>query len=132
MVEQADWTKLKILRVESFEDYEFIRLLRTDPRTEHGFLTKAVITPNDQLAYMFKHKNDYYICYYNQLRVGYCGVVDNDIRFCVVPYYNGMGIGKFMLRHIKNFHPNATGKIKRDNLGSIKAFQKEGIKFTIL
>jgi len=132
MVEQAEWTKMKILRVESFEDYEFIRQLRTDPRTESGFLTKAVISPSDQIEYMSKHKDDYYVCYYNQLRVGYCGVIDNDIRFCVVPYYHGMGIGKFMLRHMKNLYPEATGRIKRENFGSIMAFQKEGIKFTIV
>jgi GNAT superfamily N-acetyltransferase len=114
------------------EYYEFVRVLRTHPETQSGFLVSATITPEDQRAYMEKHSLNYYVCLLYGSPAGYIGVVDGDIRFCTDPDLQGMGVGSFMLSKIKKLYPEATGRILKDNIGSQKAFDKCGIKYTIL
>jgi len=55
---------------------------------------------------------------------GFVGVVSNDIRFCVDRNYQEKGCGTEMLLFTKKFFPNAIGKVKLDNVGSNKAFEK--------
>lgn len=112
--------------------YEFVRRLRLDPQTQHGFLEHNDITPEQQRVYMSKHAHEHVVCLYGEIPVGYAGVVDGDIRFCVVPYYHGKGFGTFMLEWVRCQWPSATGQIKASNAGSIGAFRKVGIPFTII
>ena len=44
------------------EYWDFVRTLRTDPRVQHGFIEKADITIEQQIEYMYKHWQEYFIC----------------------------------------------------------------------
>jgi RimJ/RimL family protein N-acetyltransferase len=114
------------------EYYEFVRKLRTDPRVASGFLQEVDISPDDQIRYMRKHGGSYFVCLLLGEPVGYAGVVDNDIRFCTHPYYQGMGVGTFMLDNLRQYFPEATGRIKKENTASQKAFDKCGIPYTLI
>ena len=47
--------------------------------------------------------------------VGYVGVVDNDIRVCTHPDFQGKGLGKFMIDEAMKIWPNAEAKVKKNN-----------------
>jgi GNAT superfamily N-acetyltransferase len=114
------------------EFYEFVRLLRMHPETKSGFLEEAAITPKQQIKYMERHQYNYYICLLYGSPVGYIGVIDNDIRFCTDPDFQGMGVGSFMLSKIQKLYPDATGRILKKNIPSQKAFDKCGIDYSII
>ena len=111
----------------------FIKNLRTDPAIKKDFIEQIdEITIEDQVNYMAEHAKDYFIAYYYGLPVGFGGVIEDDIRYAVIPYYHGKGFGTQILKRIKNRNPNATGKIKKSNLGSMKAFMNAEIKYTLI
>lgn len=106
--------------------YNFIRLLRTHPENQVGFLEKVEITQEQQNDYMSKYGKYYYVCLENEMPLGYVGVVDNDIRICTDPKFKKKGIGFFMLNEVMKIHPNATAKILKNNLSSLNLFTKCG------
>jgi hypothetical protein len=112
--------------------YEFVRLLRMHPSTVHAFIEDAQITPEQQIEYMEKYSKNYFICLLYGEPVGYIGVIDDDIRICTHPNYERIGVGKFMLKEIINIFPNATGRIKKDNVSSQKLFQKCDVPYELL
>jgi hypothetical protein len=114
------------------EYYEFVRLLRTHPETQGGFLVNASITPEQQEVYMKKHSLNYFVCLLYGSPVGYIGVVDGDIRFCTDPDFQSMGVGTFMLLKIKKKFPNSSGKIKKANLASQYVFDKCGVEYKLI
>jgi GNAT superfamily N-acetyltransferase len=114
------------------EYYEFVRNLRMHPETQDGFLQVADISSEDQEKYMSDHGINYYICLLYGKPVGYVGVVDEDIRFCTDPDFQRMGIGSFMLSKIKKLYPSASGRIKKNNIGSQKAFKKCEIDYILI
>ena len=117
-----------------YSDYiKFIRDLRTDNRALPGFLDQVTsISDSDQYSYMQYNKNNYFVaCFYN-LPVGFGGVIENDIRYAVIPYFQNMGFGTEILNYIKQRNPNAKGKIKNTNLSSIKAFEKTKIPYEVI
>ena len=114
------------------EHYEFVRELRMNPQTKGGFLEEAQISKEDQEKYMIKHGQNYYVCLLYDVPVGYIGVLDDDIRFCTHPNYQGKGVGAYMLREAKKLYPNATGRIKKDNTASQRAFDKAEISYTLI
>ena len=59
-------------------------------------------------------------------------MVDGDIRLCTDPHLQRKGIGAFMLDEIKKIYPNATAKVKIDNLASIALFEKSSVKFEMI
>ena len=114
------------------EYYEFVRLLRLDDRVRNSFLDDAYITSEEQQTYMKKHADNYYICLLYDGPAGYVGVIDDDIRICTHPDFVGKGVGKFMLKEIMKHYPNATGRIKEDNIPSIKLFESCQVKYTLI
>ena len=111
----------------------FIRDLRTDPRTLPGFIDQiSSISDQSQIKYMEENKNNYFIACVQGLPVGFGGVIYNDIRYAVIPYYSNKGIGTEILNYIKIRNPLASGKIKKENLSSIKAFEKAKIKYEVI
>jgi len=114
------------------DHYEFIRELRMNPLTQEGFLEKAQISKEEQEKYMTKHGQNYYVCLLYGVPVGYIGVLEDDIRFCTHPAYQGRGVGSYMLREAKKLYPNATGRIKKDNIASQQAFAKADIFYTLI
>lgn len=114
--------------------WEFIRLLRNDDRVLNGFIESINITSDMQINYMNKYSECYRVALINETPVGYVGVIDDDIRVCTHPDYQGKGIGKFMINKCMEIWPEAFAKVKLDNLASIKLFESCGFtkKFYIL
>jgi len=102
--------------------YEFIRILRTHNNNISGFLEQADITSNQQIAYMAKYKEDYYVALDDGEPVGWVGDVDSDIRVCTHADHKGRGIGKFMINELMKKHPDGQAKVLLENVASNKLF----------
>lgn len=110
------------------EYWEFVRTLRNDKRVLDGFIESIHITKEMQKNYMNDYSQFYRITLVNGKPAGYIGVIEDDIRVCTHPDYQGKGIGKFMLKEIINIFPNALGKVKIKNEASLKLFSSVGFK----
>jgi ribosomal protein S18 acetylase RimI-like enzyme len=108
--------------------WEFVRMLRNDERVISGFIKSVHITKEMQINYMTKHSQFYRIATIDNQPCGYVGVIDNDIRICTHPNFQGKGVGKFMLKEIIKIFPTAHGKVKIDNKVSKKLFKSVGFK----
>jgi hypothetical protein len=106
--------------------YEFIRVLRTCNENINGFISQENITEEQQINYMSKYGEYYYICLMNDVPVGFVGVIDDDIRVATKSDYKKMGIGKFMINEIMKIYPNAKAKIKSNNFESVSLFKSCG------
>ena len=112
-----------MILVECNEEYwEFIRTLRNDKRVINGFIDNQLITQEDQFSYMRKNSNNYRVALLNNEPAGYIGVIDDDIRICTHPDYQGKGIAKYMLLESIKIWPNASAKVKINNIPSNKLF----------
>jgi len=113
--------------VKCTSDYwEFVRQLRNDSRVQDGFIEQANITREQQTTYMNNNAKHYRIALVDSQPAGYVGVIDNDIRICTHPDFQGLGVGGFMLTAIMEEYPNAYGKVKIDNEASKKLFKSVG------
>jgi ribosomal protein S18 acetylase RimI-like enzyme len=110
------------------EYWEFIRVLRNNKIVQDGFIKSIHITKEMQLKYMKTHSQFYRVALDNNEPCGYVGVINNDIRICTHPDFQGKGIGKFMLKEIIKIFPNAYAKIKVGNKASINLFSSVGFK----
>lgn len=108
--------------------YEFIRTLRTHPKNENGFINKSKITKEDQILYMQKYHNCYFICLSGDTPTGYVGVVDNDLRICTHWNFKKQGVAKFMLSKIIENNPNIDVKVLKSNKSSLNLFIKNKFK----
>jgi ribosomal protein S18 acetylase RimI-like enzyme len=83
---------------------------------------------------MKNHSDLYRIAKVDGNPAGYVGVIEDDIRVCTHPDYQGKGVGKFMINEIMKEEPTAFAKVKMDNEVSIKLFEACGFtkKFYIL
>ena len=104
--------------------YEFIRLLRNDPKNQKGFLEQVNIDSEQQKKYMNKFNDFYYVCLLCDNPIGYVGVIEDDIRICTDDRYKKSGAGTFMLKEIIKIFPNAKAKILKDNTASLNIFKK--------
>jgi len=116
----------------SSEYWEFVRELRNDERVQHGFIERLEITKEQQIKYMNRFQDHYFICLLNGQPAGYVGVIEGDIRICTSPKFQSQGIGSFMLEEIMKVFPDAFGKVKIDNIASKKMFEKLGFKETFI
>ena len=110
--------------------WEFVRTLRLDDRVISGFIATSEITEEQQKKYM----NVYHPCYRVALvdgePAGYVGVVDDDIRVCTHPNFQGMGVGKFMINGCMEIWPDAEAKVKYGNEASSNLFLACGFENT--
>jgi ribosomal protein S18 acetylase RimI-like enzyme len=113
--------------------WEFVRQLRTDPRTCQGFVQQVSITPAQQSSYMRQHAHCYLIALGPAgTPLGFVGVVDNDLRLCTHPDHQRKGVGSFMLREILKRFPMADVKVRVDNVASRQLFAAHGIAPALL
>lgn len=108
--------------------YEFIRLLRNDPRVQSGFIQSSNITTEQQIEYMKKYGEYYIIALLDGEPVGYAGSIDRDIRVCVKPDAQGKGIAVHLITALMARFPDSYAKIKIDNEASKQMFTKCGFK----
>jgi ribosomal protein S18 acetylase RimI-like enzyme len=106
--------------------WEYVRKLRLNPNVIDGFIKTEYITEVDQVSYMTKYSQYYKVALVEGNPCGYVGVIENDIRVCIDPLYQGKGIGKFMISEIKKIWPDALAKVKVDNEASLKLFRACG------
>jgi ribosomal protein S18 acetylase RimI-like enzyme len=118
----------------SKEYWEFVRVLRNDERVLDGFIKSVHITEEMQEKYMSNHSQFYRIALVDGKPAGYVGVIEDDIRVCTHPDFQGKGVGKFMINKCMEIWPTAFAKVKLDNETSIKLFEACGFtkKFYIL
>lgn len=112
----------------SREYWNFVRLLRMNPKVSDGFIRNEEISIEDQERYMQAYSKNYRICLINDKPVGYFGVIDNDIRVCVHPDFWKMGAGKFMIEKCREIWPESFAKVKIDNQASLSLFKSCGFK----
>jgi ribosomal protein S18 acetylase RimI-like enzyme len=114
--------------------WEFVRTLRNDERVLDGFIKSVHITEEMQTKYMKKYSDYYRIAKVDGNPAGYVGVIDDDIRVCTHPDFQGRGVGKFMINECMKIWPTAFAKVKLNNEASIKLFEACGFtkKFFIL
>lgn len=110
------------------EYWEFVRILRNDKRVLDGFINSTHITKEMQENYMQDYSQFYRIALWKGQPCGYVGVIEDDIRICTHPNFQGHGIGKFMLKEIIKIYPSAYGKVKIDNTASLNLFSSVGFK----
>jgi GNAT superfamily N-acetyltransferase len=110
------------------EFWEFVRKLRMDGRVIDGFVETIPITPEQQTAYMTNNSQYYRIALVAGEPAGYVGVINDDIRVCTHPNFQGMGIGKFMIGCAMDIWPNAYAKVKLGNIASDKLFLSCGFE----
>ena len=116
------------------EYWDFIRILRTCPENTEGFEEQVQITPEQQIKYMEKYSEFYYVCLLDDKPAGFVGVINDDIRVASDPNFKQMGIGKFMIEEIMKIFPNAYAKVKINNKASFNLFNSCGFesKYIIL
>ena len=108
--------------------WDFIRELRNTEGVKEGFINQAHITPEMHNGFMKKWGDNFYICIIDTKPAGYVGVIDNDIRVATHPYFQGVGVGTFMINEIMKLFPDAFAKVKLENEASIRLFKKCGFK----
>lgn len=116
------------------EYWEFVRVLRNDERVLSGFIKSTHITEEMQNLYMDNHSKFYRIALVDGRPAGYVGVIEDDIRVCTHPDFQGKGVGKFMINQCMELWPTAFAKVKIDNEASMKLFEACGFtkKYYIL
>ncbi len=108
--------------------WEFVRQLRMDYRVIGGFLETTVITEEQQNKYMIGNAHNYRIALVDGKPAGYVGVIEDDIRVCTHPDFQGMGVGKFMIEECMKIWPTAYAKVKIGNIASDKLFLSCGFE----
>lgn len=112
------------------EYWEFVRQLRMDERVIDGFLETTPITAEQQVEYMLENAQNYRIALVDGNPAGYVGVINDDIRVCVHPDFQGLGVGKFMITECMKIWPNAYAKVKLGNTASDNLFLSCGFEKT--
>jgi len=128
-------TFLNMELVQCKEKYwEFVRNLRNDERVSNGFIDSSHITYQMQIEYMNFNAQYYRVALVNGDPAGYFGVINEDIRICTHPDFQGKGVGKFMIQEGMKIWANAIAKVKVDNIASLKLFKSLGFteKYIIL
>jgi GNAT superfamily N-acetyltransferase len=115
------YMELKLVNCDT-QYWEFVRELRLDFRVVIGFVDSNHIDPTQQKEYMTEHSDSYRIALVDEAPAGYVGVVDNDIRVCTHPDFQGKGLGKFMINEAMKIWPNAEAKVKKSNKISSQLF----------
>jgi ribosomal protein S18 acetylase RimI-like enzyme len=108
--------------------WEFIRTLRNNESVQHGFIQKSNITPDQQKKYMSERGKNYFVCFLDKTPVGFIGDVESDIRICVIPEFQNMGIGTWMINNFSKLYPCSLAKVKIENKQSLRSFEKAGYK----
>lgn len=107
--------------------WEFIRIVRNDPEMQKGFVEEVQITTEQQINYMNKYNDNYWVCLNDEDEpIGYIGEIDDDIRVAVIVEVQQKGVGMFMVEELMKLRPNCYAKMMHDNIASKKLFERCG------
>lgn len=113
--------------------WQFVRQLRTDERTQHGFFSHVNISEQEQEIFMQKNSHNYKVCIIDETPVGYVGLIKGrEITYCTHPDYNNQGIGSFMVQEFSKLYKNIEALVKVENVASQRVFEKLGWEKKIL
>ena len=112
--------------------WDFIRELRNHRAVQSGFITKSNISEEQQKDYMSKHGECFFIAVHDGVPCGFIGVIEDDIRFCTHPLFQGKRVGTFLLENVRKHFPNAKGRVKKSNFASIKCFNNAGVPYVLI
>ena len=104
------------------EYWEFVKELRMDDRVVNSFVETTPITTEQQIDYMTNNSQYYRIALVDGKPAGYVGVIEDDIRVCTHPDFQGLGVGKFMINECMKIWPTAYAKVKHGNEASSNLF----------
>jgi hypothetical protein len=110
------------------EHYEFIRILRTCSENTSGFGEQVEITPDQQIQYMKKYADCYWVCEVDDIPVGFVGSIDGDIRVATDPKRKKEGHAKFMIDEMMKISPSSFAKVKIENEASLALFKSCGFE----
>lgn len=116
-----------ILSICKKEYWDFIGKLRANPKVAYGFCEDYSFNKEIQFKFMNYNSKYFHVCLVNNKPSGYIGLISpnrDEITYCVAPEFQGKGIGTFMVKEIMQLSPNIWAKVKPENKGSIKIFEK--------
>jgi GNAT superfamily N-acetyltransferase len=102
--------------------------LRNDQRVQGGFLEHVSISSAQQDVYMTKFASRYLVALIADQPAGYAGSIDNDIRVCTHPEFQGRGVGRALINAIMERFPESQARIKPGNHASEALFLACGFK----
>jgi len=109
------------------EYWEFVRLLRSDPKNQGGFFSIVEINSCQQKIYMELNSHRYKICLLDGIPVGYVGIIkDSEVTYCVQDKYKGMGIGTKIMEEFSKSFDLLDAYVKIENFQSQGVFEKLG------
>jgi len=108
--------------------WENVRNLRNMDGVKQGFIQQSEITFEQQIIYMKKNNDFFYICIDKDKFLGYVGVIKDDIRIATHPDYQKKGVATFMINEVIKIHPNAFAKVSMTNEASLRLFKSCGFK----
>lgn len=121
-----------IKKINSIKDFLYILELRND--SKDNFFNSNLISQEEHFKFMNTYKDMYYIAYdihdNDEIKIGFIGHVNGDIRLVVEPLYRNKGFGsKIIKKFLEIDHKqNLKAQIKIENISSINAFKKAGFK----
>lgn len=112
-------------------DWDAILLIRNHPSNCLWFGNPEFITPKVHHAFMSEKGQNYWVCELeDKIIAGWIGVVEGDIRVCVHPRFKQHGLATKMMQFLYDNEPTlmktAFAKVKSNNVGSLKLFEKFG------
>lgn len=68
--------------------------------------------------------NNFYVIQENDAGVGYVRINNNEVSIAILPMYKNSGYASFGLSEIIKLYPNLKAEIYKDNIASIRLFNK--------
>lgn len=126
--------EVKAISIEKCEQSHWADILKIRNLARDFFLNNSLIDSATHEKFMQKHSANYVVAVIDRSQlsaikdqvVGFCGVVEDDIRVAVHPLYQKLSIGKRLLENINSSFPNATAKIDINNTASVALFESCG------
>lgn len=111
---------------------ETLRYIRNHSELKKCFISQKDISEFEQIKYIDKHGENYYICIDHNVAIGFIGVVDRDLRIAVLPTHQNKGYGTFMIKKLKKMKVDFEVKVKKENIVSQNFFKKLKIPYKLV
>ena len=93
-----------------------------------SFVQQSHISREEHEMFMKKYSDMFFVCIEGQKKLGFIGIINNDIRIATDPDCQGKGVGAYMLREAMKKNPEAFAKVKVGNKASLRLFESCGFK----
>lgn len=125
------------LRKVKQSDWDYILKLRSEPNFKRYFYDQHKITKREHYSYLRQQKNNKFfsnwIILFNNARVGYVRVLNNDVSIMIDSRFHGKGIGtkalKLLEKEAKKLKiKKLVGRVMLRNRKSATIFKKNNYK----